>query len=146
MRVSDISGGGRTPRTTPLDPSLTGIEVEYLNVCHIVECYWHCASISRYYGSMSIFLRVDYRHKLITTTVAPLLKEYQAIKKCKVYCKLKFLLTRSQFSFCKLIDNPSIVVKECKNSIFTKLIRKSNSDSQQFLIIQKQTSALIKLK
>ena len=35
-----------------------GIEIEYLNVCHIVECHWHCASISRYYGSISIFLRI----------------------------------------------------------------------------------------
>ena len=34
-----------------------GIKVEYLNVFHIVKCYWHFASISRYYRSISIFLR-----------------------------------------------------------------------------------------
>ena len=29
------------------------IKVKYLDVCHLAECY----SISRYYGSISIFLR-----------------------------------------------------------------------------------------
>ena len=33
------------------------IKVEYLDVCRIAECYSHCASISIYYGSISIFLR-----------------------------------------------------------------------------------------
>ena len=81
---------------------------------------------------------LDYRHQLISTTVA--------IKQCKAYCKLKFLLTISRFAFYKLKDKFSIVVKERKNSIFIYFIRESNSDSQQFLIIQKQTSAIINLK
>ena len=115
------------------------IFISHANVIIILSNY---ININKYL----ITTYLDYRHQLISTTVAPLLKEYQAIKQCKAYCKLKFLLTNFRFLFYKIKDKLTIVVNECKNSIVTLLIRDFNSDSQQFLIIQKQTSAFISLK
>ena len=89
---------------------------------------------------------LDYRKQLISTTITPLLKEYHAIKKCKAYCKLKSLLTMFWFFIYKVLDNFYIVVKECTNSMLFLSYSELNSDSQQLVTFQKQTTAYINLK
>ena len=45
------------------------IKVEYLDVCHIAYWYLHCASISRYYGLISIFLHVREQKTFLSAAI-----------------------------------------------------------------------------